>query len=101
CDNKQTISLIEKDIVTLKTKLRHVDIHHHWLREQFQEGRVELTYVPTKKMIANGLTKALPKGEFDAFLEQIKMTDISRYLHEQKEDTQEVDMGTVLNCLQI
>jgi hypothetical protein len=57
--------------------------------------------VPTKKMIANGLTKALPKGEFDVFLEQIKMTDILRYFYEQKEDMQEVDMGTVLNSLQI
>jgi hypothetical protein len=101
CDNKQTISLIKKDIVTLKMKLRYVDIHHHWLWEQFQEGRVELSYVSTNKMIANGLTKALPKGEFDKFLEQIKMTDISKYLDEQGQDTQEVDMSSVLNSLQI
>ena len=32
CDNLQTIRLINSDIALLQTKLRHVDIHNHWLR---------------------------------------------------------------------
>ncbi|EED23215.1 conserved hypothetical protein [Talaromyces stipitatus ATCC 10500] len=101
CDNQQTISLIEKDIVTLKTRLRHVDIHHHWLRQEHQEGRVQVDYVPTRKMIANGLTKALGKGEFDEFLKQVGMTDVSSYIEEQKEDVQEMDIDTIFDSLQI
>jgi hypothetical protein len=100
CDNKQTIGLIEKDIVTLKTKLRHVDIHHFWLRQELQEGRVKVEYVPTKKMIANGLTKALGKGEFEEFLKQVGMTDVSAYL-ERNDDMKKVDLGVVFESLQI
>ena len=29
CDNKQTIGLINNELLTLRTKLRHVDIHNH------------------------------------------------------------------------
>ena len=29
CDNKQTIRLVKQEIATLKTNLRHVDIHNH------------------------------------------------------------------------
>jgi organic radical activating enzyme len=34
CDNKQTIRLVTEEIATLQTKLRHVDIHNHWLRQE-------------------------------------------------------------------
>src|SRR5204863_6375494 len=30
-DNKQTIHLVTEEIAVLQTKLRHVDIHNHWL----------------------------------------------------------------------
>jgi hypothetical protein len=30
-NNQQTISLLTKEAPNLKTKLQHVDIHHHWL----------------------------------------------------------------------
>ena len=31
CDNKQTLRLVTKDSMKLSTKLRHMDIHNHWL----------------------------------------------------------------------
>src|SRR4030081_3167029 len=33
CDNKQTIGLINNELLTLRIKLKHVDIHNHWLHE--------------------------------------------------------------------
>ena len=33
CDNAQTIRLVTEEITKLQTKLRHVDIHNHWLRQ--------------------------------------------------------------------
>jgi hypothetical protein len=32
CDNRQTVDAINKDAIKLTTKLRHIDIHQHWLR---------------------------------------------------------------------
>ena len=40
CDNLQTIRLLTKETSQLNTKLRHIDIHNHWLRQEIQEGRI-------------------------------------------------------------
>ena len=76
CDNQQTIRLVTAEIARLQTKLRHVDIHNHWLRQEVRDGRIVVDHVPTKKMIANGLTKALGKVEFGEFLRQVNLVDI-------------------------
>jgi hypothetical protein len=34
CDNQQIIRILQKDAPKLITKLRHVDIHGHWLRQE-------------------------------------------------------------------
>ena len=43
----------------LSTKLQHVDIHNHWLRQKNAEQRVLFEWTPTRDMIADELTKAL------------------------------------------
>jgi hypothetical protein len=59
CDNKQTIRLVQTDIAFLQTKLRHVDIHNHWLRQEAARKRIKVSYTPTDAMLADGLTKSL------------------------------------------
>jgi hypothetical protein len=61
CDNQQTIRLVTTATPRLKTSLRHVDIHHHWLRQEAQAQNINLTYLPTNTQPADGLTKLLPK----------------------------------------
>ena len=34
CDNLQTIRLLVNKAMKLQTKLCHVDIHSHWLRQE-------------------------------------------------------------------
>ena len=41
-DNQQTIRLLVKDLPTLITKLKHVDICRHWLREQVADDRIKI-----------------------------------------------------------
>jgi GTP cyclohydrolase FolE2 len=60
CDNTQTLCLIKEESAKLVTKLRHVDIHSHWLRQEYNQGRIRLRWKPTSEMITDGLTKALP-----------------------------------------
>ena len=58
----------------LQTKLRHVDIHSHWLRQEVQRKTIHIRWVPTKEMVADGLTKALPSAQkHDSF---VRMTGI-------------------------
>ena len=59
CDNMQTIRLLTKSDAELNTKLRHVDIHHHWLRQEVQEGRIKINWTPTANIAIDGLIKAL------------------------------------------
>ena len=36
CDNMQTIRLLVEESMKLQTKLRHINIHLHWLRQEVQ-----------------------------------------------------------------
>jgi len=75
CDNRQTIRLLVEQAAKLQTKLRHVDIHSHWLRQEVQRATIRLQWQETKKMIADGLTKALNKALFQRFTEMIGLED--------------------------
>jgi hypothetical protein len=76
CDNGQTLRLIKEDTAKLIFKLRHVDIHQHWLRQESAMKRVIFRWKATKEMLADGLTKALPKQRFRNFVDMIGMVDI-------------------------
>ena len=60
CDNAQTIGLLKDENPILKTRLRHVDIHHHWLREQVQKGTILVQWRRSNEIPPDGLTKSLP-----------------------------------------
>jgi hypothetical protein len=80
CDNTQTLRLIKEDSAKLNTKLRHVDIHQHWLRQEYAMRRVLFQWKATREMIADGLTKALPRQKFESFVKMIGMVDIKERL---------------------
>ncbi len=73
-DNLQTIRLLFNESMKLQTKLRHVDIHSHWLRQEVQRGLIHIRWVPTKEMVAEGLTKALLSAQKHDFF--VRMTGI-------------------------
>ena len=74
CDNRQMIRLLAES-AKLQTKLRHIDIHSHWLRQVVQRGSITLTWQESKKMMADGLTKALSRGPFNWFTDMIGLVD--------------------------
>jgi hypothetical protein len=70
-DNQGTIAMAKNPVQHARTK--HIDIRHHYVREQVHQGAVELKYLPTKEMIADVLTKALPKPQFNILSKEIGM----------------------------
>jgi hypothetical protein len=76
CDNQQTIRLLIKDTPRLETRLRHIDIQQHWLRQEVQEKRLHVEWLPTAQMPADGLTKALTRQKHDAFVKHLGLVDI-------------------------
>ena len=76
CDNLQTVGIINKEQPQLTTKLRHVDIHQFWLRQEATEGRISVVWVPTAEMPADGLTKALPRQKHEEFITQLQLSPL-------------------------
>jgi hypothetical protein len=76
CDNLQTVRLLNSSAPKLITKLKHVDILGHWLREQVDIGSIRVEWVPTGQMPADGFTKALPKQKHDVFVRQLNLVDL-------------------------
>jgi len=76
CDNQQTIRLVTQEVSRLQTKLRHVDIHNHWLRQEVTRGRIKVEYTKSADMIADGLTKVLPVSQWQNFLTQLGLVEV-------------------------
>ena len=47
---------------------KHIDLADHYAREQVERGTITISYIETKKMIADLLTKALPRATFNRHL---------------------------------
>lgn len=71
-DNQGLIALAHNPVFHSKTK--HIDIQHHYIRDEVTSKRIELSYVPTDQIIADGLTKALTHVKCHRFIEQMNMT---------------------------
>ena len=80
CDNQQTIRLVVGSAERISTKLRHVDIHNLWLRQEHAKGQFQLLYVPTNDMPADGLTKNLSRPKFEHFRSLLNLQDIRQAL---------------------
>ena len=73
CDNKQTIDLLTREKSTFQTKLRHVDIHRLWIRQEIQANRLHIEWLKSSDLPADGLTKALSRQKHEIFVKQIGM----------------------------
>ncbi|GKC44769.1 retrovirus-related pol polyprotein from transposon TNT 1-94 [Tanacetum coccineum] len=49
----------------LGDKSKHIDIRHHFIREQVEKGVVELYFIRTEYQLADIFTKALPRERFE------------------------------------
>ena len=65
-DNKSSIVLAQNPKFHQRTK--HIDIQHHFIRDEVTAKYIKLTFVNTRDIIANALTKPLSPIKFDQFL---------------------------------
>ncbi|GJY27751.1 hypothetical protein Tco_0403518 [Tanacetum coccineum] len=55
------------------SRSEHIDIRHHFIREQVENGVVELYFVRTEYQLADIFTKALPRERFEFILLRLGM----------------------------
>jgi hypothetical protein len=61
-DNTGTIAIAKNSIV--KSRVKHLDIKVHAIRERIQDGSVNVEYIATEDQTADLFTKALPEVTF-------------------------------------
>jgi hypothetical protein len=69
-----------QDSPKLVTKLKHVDIHQHWLRQEVNNKTINIDWISTFTMPADGLTKALLLQKYKTFVSQLNLVDIKTLL---------------------
>nr|GEZ52062.1 retrovirus-related Pol polyprotein from transposon TNT 1-94 [Tanacetum cinerariifolium] len=74
-DNRSAIALCCNNIQHSRSK--HIDIYHHFIREQVERGVVELYFVSTDYQLADIFTKALPRQRFEFILPRLGMKSMS------------------------
>ncbi|GJY44729.1 hypothetical protein Tco_0432942 [Tanacetum coccineum] len=70
---KQTSTSISSTKAEYIAMSKHIDIRHHFIREQVEKGVVELYFVRTKYQLADIFTKALPRERFEFILPRLGM----------------------------
>ena len=62
CDNISSIKLVRNPLMHQRTK--HIELEHHYIREKYDDGTIDITYVPTHSQQADLLTKPLSSTQF-------------------------------------
>nr|GEV55501.1 retrovirus-related Pol polyprotein from transposon TNT 1-94 [Tanacetum cinerariifolium]GEV56445.1 retrovirus-related Pol polyprotein from transposon TNT 1-94 [Tanacetum cinerariifolium] len=75
CDNKSAIALCCNNVQHSQSK--HIDIRHRFIREQVENGVVELYFVTTDYQLADIFTKALSRERFEFLLPRLGMKSMS------------------------
>ena len=57
------------------TRSKHIDIRHHFIRDQVHAGTISTNYIPTDDNIADLFTKSLPTHRHHLLMERLGMTE--------------------------
>lgn len=70
-DNQGAIKLSKNPQYHNRTK--HIDVRYHFIRKTCQDGLIELAYISTSEMVADILTKALPRDKHEKHMKGMGM----------------------------
>ena len=73
-DNQGAIYIGKNPVSHARTK--HIDVRYHYIREALNEGIINVQYCPTHEMIADILTKPLPKNRFETLRTNMGLTKV-------------------------
>jgi hypothetical protein len=62
CDSSSAIS-VAKNLV-LHSRTKHIEVRYHFLRDNIENGNIDLIHVPTEKQLVDILTKPLDQATF-------------------------------------
>jgi hypothetical protein len=75
CDNESAIKLTNNLVQHAKTK--HIDVHHHFIRDHQQKGYICIESVGTEDQLADIFTKPLDEKRFCTLRNELNILDFS------------------------
>ncbi|XP_050896978.1 secreted RxLR effector protein 161-like [Lathyrus oleraceus] len=73
CDNTSAINITKNPVMHSRTK--HIDIRHHFLRDDMLQGDVEVTFMDTHNQLADVFTKPLARESFYKIQRELGILD--------------------------
>nr|GEX56687.1 retrovirus-related Pol polyprotein from transposon TNT 1-94 [Tanacetum cinerariifolium] len=75
CDNKSAIALCCNNVQHYRSK--HIDIRYHFIKEQVENGVIELYFINTEYQLADLFTKALGRDRIEFLINKLGMRSFS------------------------
>lgn len=72
-DNQGSLKLIDQP--QLNERSKHIDVAYHFTRDLSERNIIATEYIPTNRMLADGLTKPLPRETFERHRREIGLVD--------------------------
>ena len=70
--DNQAANLLVKDAY-ISERSKHIDITYYYVRDLYNKNLIQLDYIPTEDMVADGLIKPLLEDKFKSFVKQLEL----------------------------
>ena len=74
CDSISVIAIPDNPVQ--HSRMKHIDVRHHFIWEHVERGTVKLIYVLTEKQLADIFTKPLDETTFNRLLSELRMLNM-------------------------
>ncbi|GKF81796.1 hypothetical protein Tco_0240398, partial [Tanacetum coccineum] len=75
CDNKSAIALCCNNVQ--HSRSNHINVRYHFIKEQVENGVIELYFVRTEYQLADIFSKVLPRERFKFLINKLRMKSMS------------------------
>ena len=85
-DKQTTINEDNQGCIALSkylTRTKHIDIKHHFIRDQVTANQIDLLYCASHKLAANIIQSQYQKKQFERFRSRMQVTDLAGKTYEQ------------------
>jgi hypothetical protein len=74
-DSQSAMALVENPVFHEKSK--HIETKYHYVRDMAEKGLVKFKYCPTLEMVADSLTKGVPKAKTEFCRSEMGVRDLA------------------------